>query len=82
MEQGKIISDKWSEDYNENHPHGSLRGMTPRQFTRATQEGFYDMIIKFCTNCLKVHCWEKGKSSTDRFGSYLSKHYVLKFSYT
>ena len=45
LDKVKIISKKWQEDYNENHPHGSLRGMSPRQHTRLYQEGFYDNQI-------------------------------------
>ena len=45
IEQVKIISEKWREDYNENHPHGSLNGMSPRHYTRLKQEGFYDNQI-------------------------------------
>ena len=38
-------SEKWSEDYNENHPNGSLKEMSPRQFTGLNQKGFYDDSI-------------------------------------
>ena len=34
MEQVKIITDNWKEDYNENHPHGSLGGISPRTFLK------------------------------------------------
>jgi hypothetical protein len=30
VHRSQIQSDKWSEDYNENHSHGSLTGMSPR----------------------------------------------------
>jgi len=41
LSQVKIISEKWQEDYNENHPHGSLKGLSPRQYARLNQKGFY-----------------------------------------
>ena len=34
IEQVKDLSEKWKEDYNEKHPHGSLGGKAPRQFSR------------------------------------------------
>ena len=42
LEQVEIISDKWSEDYNENHPHGSLKGMSPRRYARMKTNNDYD----------------------------------------
>jgi putative transposase len=32
ISQFQIIADNWSEDYNDNHPHGSLGKMSPREF--------------------------------------------------
>ena len=32
LHQVKIIAEDWREDYNQNHPHGSLMGMSPIQF--------------------------------------------------
>jgi putative transposase len=29
IEQVRILSEKWKEDYNNNHPHSSLKGMSP-----------------------------------------------------
>ena len=58
MEQVKIISDKWSEDYNENHPHGSLKGMSPRQFAKMNKEEFYDK--EFLPNLSKTILSEEG----------------------
>lgn len=34
MNQVKSISDEWREDYNENHPHGSLGGISPRKYLK------------------------------------------------
>ena len=47
MQQVEIITNKWREDYNEKHPHGSLGGKSPIQYTMINQQGFYDnkMII-------------------------------------
>ncbi len=58
LEQVEIISEKWREDYNENHPHGSLHGMSPRQYARLNQEGFYDKQIS--PNLSKSALFEKG----------------------
>lgn len=58
IEQVKIISEKWQEDYNENHPHGSLKGMSPRQYVRLNQEGFYDNRI--VQELSKSSLFEKG----------------------
>jgi len=32
LEQLRIIMDKWSLDYNENHPHKSLGRLSPNQY--------------------------------------------------
>jgi len=32
IHQVKKISKEWKEDYNDNHPHGSLRGKSPKQY--------------------------------------------------
>ena len=40
-----MISEKWREDYNENHPHGSLCGMSPRQYTRVKNQGDFEKEI-------------------------------------
>ncbi|MBN2522285.1 MAG: transposase family protein, partial [Bacteroidales bacterium] len=40
IEQVKNLSEKWKEDYNEKHPHGSLGGKAPRQFARYYSEEF------------------------------------------
>ena len=40
IEQVKDLSEKWKEDYNEKHPHGSLGGKAPRQFARYYSEEF------------------------------------------
>ena len=32
IQQTRIISTKWKDDYNYNHPHGSLKGMSPKQY--------------------------------------------------
>ncbi len=45
LEQIKIISEKWREDYNENHPHGSLCGMSPEQYTRVKNQGDFEKEI-------------------------------------
>ena len=37
ISQFQIISDKWSEDYNDNHPHGSLGNMSPREYGKRCQ---------------------------------------------
>ena len=58
IEQVKIISDKWKEDYNEKHPHGSLNGMSPRDYARQHQEGFYDN--KILEELSKSSLFEKG----------------------
>ena len=59
MDQVKIISEKWMDDYNENHPHGSLGGKSPRQYARNNQPGFITTI--YWKNNLKLHCLKKGK---------------------
>ena len=38
LEQVRFISEKWQADYNENHPHGSLNGMSPRQYARMNEQ--------------------------------------------
>lgn len=45
MDQVKQLSDHWKEDYNENHPHGSLGGTSPRKYLKANIEE--KNIIKF-----------------------------------
>jgi putative transposase len=37
ISQFQIIADNWSEDYNDNHPHGSLGKMSPREFGNRRQ---------------------------------------------
>ena len=32
ISQFQIIADKWSEDYNDNHPHGSLGNISPKEY--------------------------------------------------
>jgi len=34
MDQVRSITDEWREDYNENHPHGSLGGISPRKYLK------------------------------------------------
>jgi len=34
IEQVTMISDTWREDYNDNHPHGSLGGISPRKYLK------------------------------------------------
>lgn len=34
MEEVKNLSEEWKEDYNENHPHGSLGGKSPRKYLK------------------------------------------------
>lgn len=34
IQQVGELSDQWKEDYNENHPHGSLGGKSPRKYLR------------------------------------------------
>ena len=58
IEQVEIISDKWSEDYNEKHPHGSLGGLSPRHYARLNQKGFYDNQIM--EELSKSSLFEKG----------------------
>lgn len=58
MDQVKIISEKWMEDYNENHPHGSLGGKSPRQYARINQPGFYDTNI--LVELSKISLFENG----------------------
>ncbi|MES1181253.1 MAG: integrase core domain-containing protein, partial [Flavobacterium sp.] len=31
LEQVRILADKWMDEYNRLHPHGSLNGRTPNQ---------------------------------------------------
>jgi putative transposase len=45
MDQVQIISENWMEDYNENHPQGSLGGKAPRQYARINIPGFCENII-------------------------------------
>ena len=37
ISQYQIIADKWSEDYNDNHPHSSLDKKSPREFAPRRQ---------------------------------------------
>jgi len=37
ISQFQIIANKWSDDYNNNHPHGSLGKMSPREFGKRDQ---------------------------------------------
>ena len=39
IQQVGVLSDHWKEDYNENHPHGSLGGKSPRKYLRTELEG-------------------------------------------
>lgn len=34
IHQVRTVTDQWREDYNENHPHGSLRGLSPRKYLK------------------------------------------------
>jgi len=34
IHQVKYLSQQWQEDYNNNHPHGSLGGKSPKQYAR------------------------------------------------
>ena len=34
IQQVGDLSDQWKEDYNENHPHGSLGGISPGKYLR------------------------------------------------
>jgi putative transposase len=38
MEQVREISEKWVEEYNENHPHQSLGGISPRKYLMKNKE--------------------------------------------
>ncbi len=37
ISQFQIIADKWSKDYNDNHPHGSLGRKSPREYAPRNQ---------------------------------------------
>lgn len=39
LEEAKELTKSWQEDYNTNRPHGSLNGMTPKEFKRAHERG-------------------------------------------
>ena len=34
INQVRLITDQWIEDYNENHPHSSLGNMSPNEFQK------------------------------------------------
>jgi len=58
IEQVQEISEVWKEDYNENHPHGSLGGIAPRRYARFNQDG--DFVIKNFVEKSKLSLSEKG----------------------
>ena len=58
IEQVQEISEVWKEDHNENHPHGSLRGISPRRYARFGQDG--DFVIYNSDEKSKLSLSEKG----------------------
>ena len=38
LEQLRILSDKWLDNYNSQHPHRSMKGLTPNQKCRLLKE--------------------------------------------
>lgn len=45
IHQVKALSEEWKEDYNENHPHGSLGGVSPRKFARINNQEIKEKSI-------------------------------------
>jgi putative transposase len=44
--QVEEISPQWMNDYNENHPHGSLGGVSPRTYVKINQKNLADLEEK------------------------------------
>jgi hypothetical protein len=60
IQQAGDLSDHWKEDYNENHPHGSLGGKSPRKYLKTELEQNNKHILE---KCLKLLCPKKGKAT-------------------
>lgn len=45
ISQFQIIADKWCEDYNDNHPHGSLGRKSPREYGKRHHHSL-DLILR------------------------------------
>ena len=46
IKQVQEISHQWMDDYNENHPHGSLGGISPKKFSMINQKKLADLEEK------------------------------------
>jgi putative transposase len=45
IHQVESLANKWKEDYNENHPHGSLGGLSPRKYARINNQNSNEKTI-------------------------------------
>ena len=46
ISQVQEISRQWMDDYNENHPHGSLGGISPKKYASINQKNLADLEEK------------------------------------